>query len=357
MKDFHLLFDLDDPFAPDRNSTWYRAMNNFFHCVAYAEDLVEGCMLSAQLLGQRIMVLRNAGQVHAFSDVCRHKGASLALGRIEDGCISCPYHGWEYDLEGILLRVPARPELNGVLNASLPRYRCVERSGLIWVCLSETPWGEPIDIPEWSDPEMAWQSPAFYDWATSSPRRLENFVDFSHFPFVHENILGTRDKPEVEEVKVWRVDDMLRFDRFVVEPNEQYMKDLVGLTEDSITVENKYYMPLPSTVYLLRVFPNGRRYALLMSSSPTGPETCRNFYHIGSDFALTEEAMAYLLDFELRVLDQDKPIVESQLPEHLPDNLGAEMYVKIADEVTLAYRRWLLELSSELVAQTRESTK
>lgn len=195
---------------------------------------------------------------------------------------------------------------------------------------------------------MKWQSPPFYDWATSSPRRLENFVDFSHFPWVHENILGTRDRPQVEEVPVWREGNMMRFDRHVVEPNEAYMKEIIGLDDALITVENRYFLPLPSTIYLLRVFPNGRRYALLMSSSPTGPSTCRNFWHIGSDFALDEKGMKYLLDFELRVLEQDQPIVESQLPEHLPDQLGAEMYVKVADEVTLSYRRWLLELAHEL---------
>ena len=83
-----------------------------------------------------------------------------------------------------------------------------------------------------------------------------------------------------------------------------------------------------------------------MSSSPLGPGACRNFWHIGSDFTRCPEDEVYLLDFEDRVLAQDKPIVESQLPECLPDNLDAEMYVKIADSVTLNYRQWLLDLSN-----------
>lgn len=339
--------EINDPFTPDATSSWYRSMPNYWHAVSYSSDLGEGEMASVRLLSQRVMIVRRDGMVRAFSDVCRHKGAAVSLGWFTDDCITCPYHGWQYDLDGKVARVPARPELDGVLDAGLARYHCLERSGLIWVCLVDEPWGEPIDIPEWSDDEMKWQSPPFYDWATSSPRRLENFVDFSHFPWVHENILGTRDRPEVEEVDVRREGKILRFDRHVVEPNEPYMKQLIGLDDDLITVENRYFLPLPSTIYLLRVFPNGKRYALLMSSSPTGPATCRNFWHIGSDFALDAEGMNYLLDFELRVLDQDQPIVESQVPEHLPDQLGAEMYVKVADEVTLSYRRWLLELARQ----------
>ena len=39
--------------------------------------------------------------------------------------------------------------------------------------------------------------------------------------------------------------------------------------------------------------------------------------------------------------------VEPQWPEHLPDRLNAEVYVKVADDVTLAHRRWLFELAEE----------
>ena len=59
--------------------------------------------------------------------------------------------------------------------------------------------------------------------------------------------------------------------------------------------------------------------------------------------------MKFLVDFELMVLDQDQPVVESQWPEHLPDALSAEMYIKVADDVTLAYRSWLFELADEFL--------
>ena len=336
--------DIADPFTPEADSKWYRAMWNFWHPVAYSKDVAEGEMLSGALLGERVLLVRHEGEARAFMDVCRHKGAAPSL---ENGCIACPYHGWEYNMDGDLVNIPSRPELNGILKVRLEPYQCMEKSGLIWVCLVDKPWREPLPFPEWDDGTMEWQSPPYYDWETSSPRRLENFVDFSHFPFVHENILGTRDKAEVEEHEVWREDGVLRFDRWVVEPNEDKMKEYLGLDDDIINVQNRYYLTVPGTIYLIRYFPNGKRYALYMATAPTGPTTCRNFWHIGADFALTDEAKAYLLDFELRVLEQDRPIVESQWPEHLPDLLGAEMYVKVADEVTLAYRSWLFELAAE----------
>jgi len=335
-----------EPFAPEAESGWYSAMEQYWHAVAYAKDLLENQPLAATLLGRSLALVRTGGEVHAFSDICRHRGASLSLGSVQGDCLVCPYHGWEYDMQGEVVRIPSRPELSGVFKARLDRFPCQEAAGMIWVSLVETPWGAVPQLTQWNDSAIRWQTPAFYDWKTSVPRRLENFVDFSHFPYVHEHVLGSRDKPEVEDHDVWREDQVLRFVRWPVEPNEHKMKELLEIDEPLMTVENQYHLAMPATITLERIFPNGRRYILFMSSSPLGPGACRNFWHIGSDFSRGPEDEAYLLDFEDRVLAQDKPIVESQLPERLPDNLDAEMYVKIADSVTLNYRQWLLDLSS-----------
>ena len=337
-----------ETFAPEAGTTWYRSMPRFWHPVAYTRDLEAGKPVACQLLGRRLVAVRLDGEVRVFDDVCRHKGSSLALGWVEGGCLTCPYHGWQYDADGRVVRIPARPELSGHLDVRLGAYRCQQSAGMIWVTLAGDPFGEPAAVPEWEDPTFDWQTPDAYDWATSTPRRLENFVDFSHFPFVHENLLGTRDKPEVGHTEVWREDHVLRFSWTAEEPNKQPMKRMTGIDGDTVEVTNEYYLTMPSTIYLVRNFPNGRRYLLVMASAPTGPSTSRNFWHIGSDFASSDEDKRLLLDFELLVLSQDQPIVESQLPEHLPDQLSAELHVKIADNVTLNYRRWLLELAAEL---------
>ena len=45
---------------------------------------------------ERIAVFRYDGQVAAVSNVCRHQGAPLGEGRVIDGCITCPWHGYQY---------------------------------------------------------------------------------------------------------------------------------------------------------------------------------------------------------------------------------------------------------------------
>ena len=46
--------------------------------------------------GRRIAAFRQGDRVFATSNVCRHQGGALGEGRLVDGCITCPWHGWTY---------------------------------------------------------------------------------------------------------------------------------------------------------------------------------------------------------------------------------------------------------------------
>jgi nitrite reductase/ring-hydroxylating ferredoxin subunit/DMSO/TMAO reductase YedYZ heme-binding membrane subunit len=52
------------------------------------------CVVSVQ--GERIAVFRYDGKISAISNVCRHQNGPLGEGRIVDGCITCPWHGYQY---------------------------------------------------------------------------------------------------------------------------------------------------------------------------------------------------------------------------------------------------------------------
>ncbi|MEZ5355337.1 MAG: Rieske 2Fe-2S domain-containing protein [Bryobacteraceae bacterium] len=47
--------------------------------------------------GERVAVFRHQGAVYAMSNVCRHQNGPLGEGRIVDGCVTCPWHGYQYD--------------------------------------------------------------------------------------------------------------------------------------------------------------------------------------------------------------------------------------------------------------------
>lgn len=49
--------------------------------------------------GERIAVFRHGDGFRAVSNVCAHQAGPLGEGRIVDGCITCPWHGWQYRAE------------------------------------------------------------------------------------------------------------------------------------------------------------------------------------------------------------------------------------------------------------------
>ena len=337
--------------APEDNPT-YRALRHFWHPVCYSSDLGTEKPLGVTLMGEKVVVARLGGSLVAMHDRCPHKGAALSLGQVLDCKLECPYHGWQFDAKGNCVRIPAREEMTTVMNRKTRMFSAVEAAGMIWVCLSDVPKYAPPVFPELDDPEYRVLQGKPYDWKTSTPRRLENFVDFAHFAFVHDGTIGSRENPRVEAVKVWREENVMRFDRSgVKEPGDPKKKMMMGIDDDWIEPTNVYHVTMPHTVHLKRLFPNENRYILFMAASPVDATTTRSFWWQARNFGMEEEHDAFFMDFEAHVLAEDKDIIESQTPIQM-DLAGElarqEMPVRHADIVSVEYRRWLNELTSEL---------
>src|SRR5262245_26878937 len=59
-------------------------------------EIPEKRAVVACVSGERVAVFRYAGQVSAISNVCQHQNGPLGEGRIVNGCVVCPWHGYEY---------------------------------------------------------------------------------------------------------------------------------------------------------------------------------------------------------------------------------------------------------------------
>jgi sulfoxide reductase heme-binding subunit YedZ len=77
----------------------HEAVNEGFVEVCKVDRIAEKCAAIVSLSGERVAVFRYDGKVSAISNVCQHQNGPLGEGRIIDGCVTCPWHGYQYQPE------------------------------------------------------------------------------------------------------------------------------------------------------------------------------------------------------------------------------------------------------------------
>ncbi|MDQ2091869.1 aromatic ring-hydroxylating oxygenase subunit alpha [Marimonas arenosa] len=187
--------EIDGIFAKD----WY--------CVGRADALADpGDYVTATLAGQPVVVLRDRdGGLRGLSNVCLHRMSTMLEGRGHARTLTCPYHGWTYNLDGSLRGAPAMNLNEGFCKESyrLPAVRCEEWLG--WVMITLNPDAPPV-AEQLHDVEalvagydMTNYSESFYEehlWDTNWKVLAENFMESYHLPVCHAGTIGGLSKLE-----------------------------------------------------------------------------------------------------------------------------------------------------------------
>ncbi|MBC7769831.1 MAG: ferric reductase-like transmembrane domain-containing protein [Phycisphaerales bacterium] len=86
--------------------------------------------------GERIAVFRDGARIYAISNVCRHQGGPLGEGRIIDGCVTCPWHGFQYR--------PQDGKAPAPFTERIAVYRTRIEDGVVFVHSDPAPSGEEV---------------------------------------------------------------------------------------------------------------------------------------------------------------------------------------------------------------------
>ena len=113
---------------------------NFWYPALESAELTD-TPVKVRMLGQDFVLWRNAdGAACCVSNTCTHRGGSLGDGKVHDGCIQCPYHGWRFDGEGNCTAIPSlgpNPTIPG--RTRIDAYPVEERYGLVFCFLGDLP--------------------------------------------------------------------------------------------------------------------------------------------------------------------------------------------------------------------------
>lgn len=308
-----------------------------WHPVALSSDAQQG-PVGVRLLDEDLVLWRDAaGVANAFVDRCPHRGARLSLGRVNEGNLECPYHGWQFADSGQCVKVPAVPSFTPPPQHCVKSFGVQEACGLIWVQLQAADVPLPAFEAE-DDARLRKVSCGPYDVAASAPRIIENFLDMSHFGFVHEGWLGSRDATEMSPYNV----ENTAFG--VKATNCKAVQPLSNLhSTKPAQVHYTYEVTGPYTALLTKIpeegtTKDGWREAIGLFICPITPESSRVWFRLAvADFESSDEQ---LQAFQHTIFTQDQPVLESQLPKPLPLDPRAELHSS-ADRMSAAYRRYL----------------
>ncbi|WP_458096615.1 Rieske 2Fe-2S domain-containing protein [Roseomonas sp. WA12] len=137
-------------------------------------------------LGQDFVLFRDeAGTIGLIDRDCPHRGVDLAYGRLEDGGLRCPFHGWLFATDGRCLETPAEPEGSTLCQRIRTRsYPVQVRSGIVFAYLGE---GEAPALPAFD----CFVAPGTHTFAFKGLiecnwlQALEVGIDPAHASFLH----------------------------------------------------------------------------------------------------------------------------------------------------------------------------
>jgi phenylpropionate dioxygenase-like ring-hydroxylating dioxygenase large terminal subunit len=321
-----------------------QVLRHYWHPVRWAIE-VGNQPTATTLLDQRIVMWRGAdGTLVAAQDRCPHRGTALSLGSVDDkGCLVCPYHGWSYDNSGQCTNMPQlAPDALIPARARVPVYRCQERYGLVWVAL-DNPVADIPAFPEWEDPGYRHVACEAYTWQCGPARMVENFTDFGHLGYLHDGLLGTRDELQVPEHRVETSSGALRYSLTMSVPNTNDEFAVTDVSGERGLQTNNYVLTLPFTIHLQCVYQDtGAHRTLFFVAQPRSAFECTGYCFQSRDFDLDADDEPFAA-FQAVLAEQDRPIVESQLPAEVPLAPAAELQLPF-DRVAVAYRRALRAL-------------
>ncbi len=315
---------------------------NQWYIILESKELKSNKPLKVKRFNEQLTLWRDKnGNACCTADKCCHRGASLSCGKIIDGKIECPFHGFIYDKFGKVQIIPANgknrpaPETMKILS-----YNTFEKYGFIWLW-----WGEYDKIAE--EPfffkELKDFSYSSYKdhWNVHYSRAIENQLDVVHLPFVHKSTIGRGNKTLVNGPVVIREKELITF----------YVNNIVDdgktipLKPDEITdYQNLFHLQFHyPNIWQNYISDKIRAFAAFVPVDEENTVIYIRYYQNLIKIPLLKWIMNYLGKISsIIILKQDKKVVITQLPKKV--ELKIDEHLIIGDKPIIEYRKHRQEL-------------
>ncbi len=260
------------------------------------------------------------GKINAVEDFCVHRCARLSIGKVVDGRLQCPFHGFEYDGNGRVKLIPALGRSYSVPERfSVKAYHVTEKAGMVWMWFGEKePSGEPRFFDDIDEKFTFAQMQEI--WHVPFPRAVENQLDVMHLPFVHRTTIGRGNRTLVNgPVVKWIDQDSFFFYVF----NEIDRGQVAKKPQELEGTESKVYLEfIFPNVWQNHITESIRVVAFFVPVEKEKTMIYLRFYVKATGAKPIDQLIAKLgMPFNKIVLHQDRRVVQTQQNDIRKDSL------------------------------------
>jgi phenylpropionate dioxygenase-like ring-hydroxylating dioxygenase large terminal subunit len=327
---------------------------NFWYPIAESEKVTNDDPVRVRILGVDLVTFRDtAGQAHVLSDTCIHRGGSLGKGTVKGDCVTCPYHGWEFNGAGHCTHIPSLGESqHPPARAKVDTYPTEERYGILFAFLGDLPADQrpPIyDITEFEDPDWRANRLVVFEVDYYYERSVENGLDPAHNEFVHpkQGAPGMRqdfrNKPiDVEPMTDWGSKFIIPF---IHEKADTAL--LAGAIERDVEYLRGGSGHLgPNQLVTWLQFSKDNIFHQYFFEAPIDQQRTRIFFVNMRHFMLEDKNDERLVSVNMEIAQEDIDVLVELNPVTTPHNTTKELLVP-ADRPLVRYREFLREWDSK----------
>jgi len=258
-----------------------------------------GDVLAVEAAGWPVLLAHgHDGRIRAFHNVCRHRAAPLLASGCRKSCarLRCPYHGWQYGLDGAFERAPGFGGEIDALQPGLHALRCETWRSFVFVNVWDEapPLSGALRAFDEAAGHIEWEAFGFDRFETHEMRcnwktYVENYLEGYHIPYLHPSLSKQVDVRGYE-----------------VRVGDRFVEHLVPTRVDGPTVAGFWVFLWPNVA--LNVYASGISVERIV---PTGPQTTRLEYAYLFRDGMDAASQASEIAMSREVTREDITIVEA----------------------------------------------
>ncbi len=293
------------------------SLKDFWYIVCETKDLKANQVMGIALLDDWIALYRTSeGKATAIKDRCLHRNARLSKGRVINGELVCPYHGWKYGDQGKLLGVPSEGAQH-TPRASLcvPHFDVVENEGYVYVRLSGERVEEKLNSQPFSIPYFRQQGFQHirlkHIFNAEVPNCAENFIDIPHTTYVHPGVFRYEKQPQKIKAEVERENGNVHIRYQNETSNFGWFSKFLNPSNKEIYHEDHYYFP--NITHVEYQFGHRMKFNITSQSIPVGPSKTVVYTDLTFDYGIWNWlARPFVYWAAKKIISQDVQIMGEQ---------------------------------------------